>query len=58
LIYRIELSDDEVRFQMDMEGDSLREILERVIPSRFTIHRVLPLIEPLPPQDQPEGEGR
>jgi hypothetical protein len=58
LIYRIELSDEEVHFSMDMEGDSLREILERVIPSRFKIHRVLPLIEPLPPQDQPEGEGR
>jgi hypothetical protein len=41
---------------MDMEGDSLREILERVIPSRFKIHRVLPLIEPMPPQDQPEDE--
>jgi hypothetical protein len=56
LIYRIELSDDEVHFSMDMEGDSLREILERVIPSRFTIHRVLPLTELLRPQDRPEGE--
>jgi hypothetical protein len=58
LIYRIELSDDEVHFSMDMEGDSLREILERVIPSRFKIHRVLPLIEPLLTQDRAEGEDR
>ena len=58
MIYRIELSDEEVHFMMDMEGDSLREILERVIPSRFKIHKVLPLIAPLPPQDQHEGEGR
>jgi hypothetical protein len=58
LIYRIELSDEEVHFSMDMEGDSLREILERVIPYRFKIHRVLPLIEPQQTQDQPEGEGR
>lgn len=58
MIYRIELSDDEVHFSMDMEGDSLREILERVIPSRFKIHRVLPLIAPQQTQDQHEGEGR
>jgi hypothetical protein len=58
LIYKIELSDEEVRFSMDMEGDSLREILERILPSRFKIHRVLPLIEPLPTQDQAEGEDR
>lgn len=56
MIYRIELSDDEVRFMMDMEGDSLRQVLERILPSRFTIHRVLPLIEPLKPQDQ-AGDG-
>ena len=56
MIYRIELSDEEVRFSMDMEGDSLRQVLERILPSRFTIHKVLPLIEPLKPQDQ-AGDG-
>ena len=56
MIYRIELSDEEVRFSMDMEGDSLRQVLERILPSRFTIHKVLPLIDPLKPQDQ-AGDG-
>ena len=56
MIYRIELSDEEVHFSMEMEGDSLREILERILPSRFTIHKVSPLIEPLKPQGQ-AGDG-
>lgn len=58
MIYRIELSDEEVRFSMDMEGDSLRQVLERILPSRFTIHKVLPLIDPLKPQDQAEDGDR
>jgi hypothetical protein len=58
LIYKIELSDEEVRFSMDMEGDSLRQVLERILPSRFTIHKVSPLIEPLPTQDRAEGGDR